>query len=279
MTHASIADIVRNATPEAIDADQEAALVHAAQTGDQDAMLDLVRQYAPAIRNTLRRMSGALDQEDAAQEAALAFFSLVQVHDPATGRLAGRVRDYLVEGLTGALARETGWAIPERTVKRYKAVDKAANGDPALAVAIAPEHDLSASAYLLVRAIFKSGSIEDLTERAHDDGAASPEAAPFVTGGASDAFVAVEDAILVEGLLSLLDERETAIIRFSYGFDAIPGVDADDAKEGVAKTREEGVAVANDTVVARHLGLTRPTVQRARAKALATMRAALTENA
>jgi hypothetical protein len=273
MSHASISAIVATATVEPISAEEEARLVVLAQVGDEEAMTALMRQYAPAIRGTLARFGETLDAEDAEQEAALAFLTLVHAHDPATGRLAGRVKEYLAEGLHEAAAKSNGWTIPARTTKRFFSILKAADGDVAQGERLASEMDMAPTTFVLLATLLRdTGSIEALTERAEAEGSVGADGGVIVGGGVVDPFVAVEDSLLVEGLLSLLDERETAIIRFSYGFDAL---EAEDPKEGLAKTREEGYAVANDGVVARHLGLGRSTVARVRAKALATMREAL----
>lgn len=279
MTHASITDIVAQSTAAPISAEEEGALVLAAQAGDQDAALALVAQYGPAIRNALARIPGeALDPEDAAQEAAVAFLGLVQAHDPATGRLAGRVAVYLTEALQGAASATSGWAVPARTVKRFLAIRKAADGDLVKGAAIAPEHEMASARFLLLASVLSTGTLDDVNEGGiRHEGRNRADTATGLYGDASSAFAHVEDTILVDGLLSLLDERETAIIRYAYGFDAIPGIDLDEAKSGAARSREEGIAVANDAAVARHLGLTRPTVQRTRAAALAKMREALTE--
>jgi DNA-directed RNA polymerase specialized sigma subunit len=280
MTYATMSTIIADATPAAISAEEEATLVYAAQTGDEEAVTALMRQYAPALRNAIARASETLDEEDAEQEAALAFLTLLQAHDPATGRLAGRVKEYLADGMGEAAAKSNGWTIPARTTKRFFSILKAADGDVAAGERLASEMDMAPATFVLLASLLReTGSIEALTERAEADGSVGADGGVIVGGGSSDPFLDVDDALLVQGLLALLDERETPIIRFSYGFDDLPLAEDEDAKEGLAKTRQEGYAVANDGVVARHLGMARSTVARVRAQALATMRDALTETA
>jgi DNA-directed RNA polymerase specialized sigma subunit len=276
MTYATISDIVTTTTPEVLTEEAEAHLIRLAQTGDQEAVTALIAQYGPAFRKALR---GLKDEalEDAEQEAALVFLEMIQSHDTAKSpRLAGRVSDALRRGVSTATNSVHGWDVPTRMVERFFAILKAADGSVAQGHRIASAHDMAPQTFLdIARAVGQTESIEALAERADAEGSTSADGGVFLTGGADDAYVMAEDRILVDGLLALLDERETPIIRYSYGFDSLP-VTAEEAKEGNAKTREEGIAVANDSVVARHLGMTRATVQRTRSKALSTMREALT---
>ena len=271
---ASITAIVGDGNVEPITAAQEAALVLQAQDGNEGAVIYLMRLYAPALRNAVRRVHGGMDQADVEQEVALAFLALVKAHDPSTGRLAGRVAAYLADGVAEAASRENFMLVPARSVKRFFRILKEADGDLALGARLAAEggREMDPATFLDIARVLSADSIEGLTDRADADGSTGAHSARSLTAPAVDGYLAVEDLIVVDALLALLDERETPIIRFSYGFDSLP-LSAEEAKEGAARTREEGAAVANDSVVARHLGMTRGTVQRVRSQALATMRA------
>jgi DNA-directed RNA polymerase specialized sigma subunit len=275
-TESVFASIRRGVTVEPVTEAEEAALILAAQAGDEAATYDLIRLYAPAIRKALSRAGEALGSEEAEAEVLLAFLEAIASHDAGIHpRLAGRIAERLGTALQWATSATQTFSIPTRTMSRYLAILKAADGDVEEGARIASAHDMDPATFLRITEATRTDSLQVLADSEHTSRAAD-RGKVLGYGDAADAYLAVEDSVTIESLFALLDERETTITRFSYGFDALPLAEDEDPKEGLAKTREEGYAVANDGVIARHLGMGRSTVARVRAQALSTMREALT---
>ena len=244
-------------------AEREADLVGLAHYGDEDAAMTLVSAYSPAIRGAVSRFP-SLDREDAEAEAVTAFLGLVALHDPATGRLAGRVKVYLTDALqTAAGAASHGWSIPARTVKRFLGILAAADGDLEAGERLAPSYEMKRETFAHVAAVLRR--TESLTS-------ATPEgeretASYALEEGGGDPFTDVDDALLVDYLFTKVSDDERGVLRAAYGFDAV------EVDEQVIAP--EGAAPVSDALVGASLGLSRPKTQRLRSAGLAKMRNAL----
>lgn len=252
-----------------LDEAEEVTLIAAAQAGDEDAKVRLLLAYGPALRSAVSTFtngvraerepwssdsglgSAALEVSDAQGAAVVAFLELIASHDPEVSpRLAGRVRQVLAEALGGLYAEVMPWRVPSRTLKRFYGILKAADGDAEAAEAAAPDYGMSRETFRdVLVAVRGTGSLDSLLDEDWSDGLATSPV--YSTTPVTD----VEDAILVEVAFSAVDDEQERICRLSYGF-----------------TEYEPVA---DAEVAHRMGLTRPTVQRKRAKALTEMRKAL----
>lgn len=243
----------------ALAVEEEADLISRAQQGDTDAQMTLVTAYGPALRSAVARfrkgmVEGAtdLDVEDLQSAALVALLDLIQTHDPEVSpRLAGRVAQHLAAALGEEFSSASAFAVPSRTLKRFFGILKEADGDLAAAEALAPERQMRASTFREIAALVRSESVEGISS--DDEGApvdffAEPVFAPTPV-------VDVEDKILVEAAFAAVDDEQERICRLSYGF-----------------TEYEPVP---DAEIAHRMGLTRPTVQRKRGKALGAMRKAL----
>lgn len=262
-------NILASSTTDSLDAATEAELVLAAQAGDESASMALVNAYAPALRNALARHHDALDPEDAEQEVVLALLSLIAKHDPATGRLAGRVSVYVKDALLEATGATNPWGIPPRTLKRYFAILRKAGGDTAEAARIAPDNDMATTTFLDLAAILSTDSLDVASDTEHEGaGRARIERATPVGGSEErDPLEALADAELVSLAFAAVSHDESAVVRQAYGFE--PAI-----VDGF-ELLPEGHAPLSDMHVAVSLGLSRPKVQRTRTAALVKMRAAL----
>lgn len=252
--------IIPRTNLEPVSADEEAALVHAAQGGDQDAQMRLIALFAPALRSAIKRRNhDVLSDEDAESEAVAAFLTLVVSHDPASGPLAGRVAPTLAKAMSSASAANNSFSIPLRTVQRFMSIVRKADGDLAEAERIAPDFHMERETFRAVAACFRFDSLDG------EDGTIARESATYAIGNDSvaDEFAVVEDELLVAAAFDAVDECETSVVRFAYGFDEVV-VDGDVIEPNVS-----------DALVAAAMGLSRPKVQRTRTSALAKMRAAL----
>jgi hypothetical protein len=264
---AHILNILGSTTPAPLSPEEEAELITAAAYGHPGAFETLLQQYAPAIRRALRKYGETMEADDAEQEVALAFLDLIKTHDPEKNpSLAGRVATALNRELAEAASAGTGgWTIPARTMERYLAIVKKADGDLAEARRIAPEHDMKVSTFDAVTAATRTDSLT-----APADGETDYREAPaYAVDGddAPDPFESVLDAELVALAFAVTSPEETTVVRQAYGFE--PAVV--DGHE----MRPEGHAPLSDALVAASVGLSRPKTQRVRTGALVKMREAL----
>lgn len=263
-------NILTATTTDALDAATETDLVLRSQDGDEAAQMALVNAYAPALRNALARHHEALDPEDAEQEVILALLSLIAKHDPSTGRLAGRIAVYLKDALLEATGATNPWGIPSRTLKRYFAILKKADGDVTEAARIAPENDMATTTFLDLAGILSTDSLDAVTDGGTEGQPASRSvASAAIVGGEEprDPFEEVLDAELVAMAFAAVSHDERTVVRQAYGFEPalVDGVEM----------LPEGHAPLSDSLVAISTGLSRPKVQRTRTAALAKMRDAL----
>ncbi|MGZ0151848.1 hypothetical protein ACXJJ3_32650 [Kribbella sp. WER1] len=255
-------------TDHSLTEDAEAAAILAAQAGDQSAMELLLRAYGPVLRAVVAEVNGGLREgaigrfsdygasavspDDLQQAAVEAVLGLIRVHDVSTSpRISGRVRDYITDAVVRESHGKSAFQIPKRTLTRYFGIIRACEGDVREAYRRAPEFSLAQETFLSILEAIGAESLsarEDEDSRDGEERAASPV---FSSSPISDA----EDAILVDVAFRAVDDDEERICRLSYGFTEYdPQPDAE---------------------IAHRMDLTRPTVQRKRAKALAKMRKAL----
>lgn len=241
---------------------EEVALIERAQTGDDDATLTLLHAYGPAIRSAVSRFTKGstpvggsdLDVEDVQAAALTAFLEVVAEHDPALNpRLAGRLVQRLSKRLAEEFTTAAAFTVPERTLSRFYGILRAADGDVEAALEIVTEHGMSREVFLQVLgAVRGTDSLEGTTDGDEDSAGYTGSATPVFT---TTPVVDVEDRILVDLAFAAVEDDEERICRLSYGFTEYdPQPDAE---------------------IAHRLNLTRPTVQRKRARALDSMRKAL----
>lgn len=208
----------------AMTADDEAATITAAQAGDEDATMALLRAYGPAMRSAVGTFVGRLPLEERAQayedaqmEAVSAVLALIADHDAdESPRLAGRVVQAL-KGALGELARlDAALNIPRRTLDRFYGVLRAADGDIDAAAQLAPSMGMTRANFDEVRAAVR----ETLNVTGADDDAPEGErmlAAPIVSE-VYRPYDEVEDALMVEVAFAAVDDTEARICEMAYGF-------------------------------------------------------------
>lgn len=245
---------------------EEASLIESAQAGSSGAQETLLLAYGRAIRAAVRNFSPSASQQraeldDLRSAAVVAFLEIVASHDPAKNpRLAGRVAPMLADALAREYQQAHTFTVPERSLKRFLGILKEA-GESGLgesdastvqqARKLAPERLMSVETFDAIFAALGTESLDagdggDEGPSAHDH--ASPVFSPSPV-------VDVEDKILVDAAFRALDDEAERIVSLSYGFteyDPVP-----------------------DAEIGHRMGLTRPTVQRKRGKALVQMRKAL----
>lgn len=239
---------------------EEVEAIAAAQAGDEDATMRLLVAYGPALRSAVSGVQSLtdgdapVDLDDARMTAVEGALTALREHDPAAGpRLAGTIRQHVSDALKRAFAdSRPALQVPARTLSRFFGILREVDGDVEAARALAPEREMLATTFDTILAAARPGSIEALRDPNGDGDVRDLVAEPvYVTSPVVD----VEDAILVEAAFRAVDDEGERICRLSYGF-----------------TEYEPVA---DAEIGHRMGLTRPTVQRKRAKALDSMRKAL----
>lgn len=260
MTISSIKDLFTYAEDATIeDAADEAVLIEAAKAGDEEAQTRLIIAYGPALRSAVKRFMKRLPveerggkEDDAQMEALAAFMEVLHQHDPEKNpRLAGRLASRLVAALANAAQMDAVMTIPERTLSRFYGILRAAEGDLETASEMAPSMGMSIHVFNDIRAVVHDATT--LTVDDDEDGdrfLAQPLHSNLYT-----AYDEVEDHVIIDMAFKAVDDEEARIVELAYGF-----------------TEYEPVP---DAEVGHRLGLTRPTVQRKRGKAIEKMREAL----
>ena len=210
---------------------EEADLIARAQAKDPEAQERLIEAYAPAIKravgNFVRRYPEGQREEriaDVRQDAIAAFLTYgVMGHNPAESpRLAGRVVQALTKGLAEAATLDLPVSITETALTRSRAALRDAEGDVEKATLIAHErYGVKPESFVAVWEVMR-GSWESLEARTDADsqeiGRAQRTETSIWQGEGLDAFLAAEDAVLVEMALAVLEDIEKDMTRTAYGF-------------------------------------------------------------
>lgn len=256
----TISDIFKYADAPVLTVEAEVALIDEAQAGNEESFLALAHAYGPTLRASVGKAKKTNDREEVEAEALAAFAEVVYTHDAhdenyANGRLASRLTPHLRDRLGEAQTqRATVFTIPKRTYTRYYGILNAADGDFEAALALAPSMAMKASTFAEVH-----GMVQEASSLTHDDEDSDGEehyARPVLNITERDFYCEAEDAVMVEVAFAAVEDEQARIMELAYGF-----------------TEYEPVS---DAEIAHRLGnQTRPTIQRKRVAALASMRKAL----
>lgn len=252
-----LADIFDRGAEVRLSQDEERETIHAAKAGDEAAKIKLAYAYAPALRNAVTRYTDVLGQEDARMAAVIALLDSVAAFDPDRyDRLAAVIAPALTNELGEQVASSAAVYVPSRTRARFFGILRRAEGDVHRAALLAPQYAMSRETFY---AVHEAINVESVDDRQDDDRGEFTgrglEAHMRPIWNAEDVYGDATDRILVEMAFGSVDDLETDICRLSYGFSSYNPVP--------------------DGQIAADLGMTRPTVQRRRAGALAKMRDSL----
>lgn len=232
--------------------DVEVDLIADAKAGSSDALVALIRQYAPVLRQHASRHRPHMDDDEARSTAAVAVLDACHVFDPATqDRLAAVIVRVLQSGLSAAASSHTPMSIPTRTLQRFYGILKRADGDVTVARTLAPAYKMSEETFNDVLSALRT--VDPLVNDGDDpNGLANvSHARPIWTGSAPDA----ETSDLVALAFAAVDPLESEVISLAYGFtdyDPVP-----------------------DAEIGFRLGVNRVTAWRYRTRGIVKMRAAL----
>lgn len=243
-------------------------MIRAAKNGDEAATVALIEKYGPAIRKSARLYSGAVEGDDAMQEATAALLGTLAEFDP-DGEIpfrqafAGRA-----QSAVGELAADReAFSISPREHRRYLALLRAAEGDVNVAFAMCNggKHGMTRAKFVAIyRATRGTESLEDLTEGNGDIAAMREVAAYPVTSDERTVMTTAAEMDDAHYALSVLDHRKRTICRHAYGF----------ADEHTMSDAE--IATVLPFPTERGKAWNQRSVNRTRAEAIVEMRAALT---
>jgi RNA polymerase sigma factor (sigma-70 family) len=244
------------------------------------AMTTLLERFSPAIsavvRAVLSSKSGLMDEDDAAAICQERFIRAVREHDLSTpGSFSASISPLMrYELLSRIRVDGTLLSVNETVVARYFRLMHKHNNDvrAAYAECLGSETstDVNAATFL---SIHRALSImETLDWSAGDDECdfSSREAAFIDAAERFDEQIANRD--LVRWLFAQVSDREAQILRLRFGFSDLA---TENLRSAAGFRNDHSDMVLSDREVAQILGSTRPTVQRAQARAISTMRAAM----
>ena len=234
--------------------DAHPELIAAAKSGDAAAFDTLYRGVIGALRRWSREFPDTVDYENALAVSNLAFAEAVHDFDPRAGAsFIGLLKTYVWRALTDA-PRVSGEgssvavsvSVPERTLKRFYSILRAADYDLARGLEIAASKNMAADTF---RDLYYALATEGGTVSADDESAA------YLVPDPSSVEQQAEETLLLETAWKAVDDFETDVLRLAYGFsDYRPNSDGE---------------------IAEKLGYGRATIQRRRQGALSKMRVSL----
>lgn len=255
----------RNAERRFESAEAERDAILAAKKGDEQATLDLMYAYAPALRNGVKwytRAIPSVEQADGLEEVhSVAVFGLLEAIaafdvDAGYDRLAATIGEYVANAVAEHAQAVCGLTVPSRTLSRFFSILRKAEGNVYEAAALAPKYLMKRETFLAVLSAVRSTSLDaastiDGDDEHNEEASASEGILPVL-----DAYEDVNQRMEVAAAFAAVDDLERQVTRLAYGFetygDPVP-----------------------DAEVAHELGLSRQKAQRTRSSALGKMRQAL----
>lgn len=241
---------------EAIDypVEYEQDLISRVQAGDSEASWPLIQKYAPHMVRIARRYLDRMDRDDLSGLAIEGLLTAVRAFRPDsdTRVLAAILGPYVENALARGIASAIPMVVPDRTYTRYAGIMRRAEGDVNVAVSLAPAHGMSVEVLLAIRRAMTSVDSLDEHIGEDDDGGNLHDVIPAALAEFDET---VANDLLVSLAFGAVDELEKDITRLAYGFEP-----------------EQYGDPMPDAEIAHRVGMTRPTVQRRRVKALDKMR-------
>lgn len=232
-------------------------LILEAQEGSEAATLALVRHYIGPLRGTLRRFQ--LPADDARQIALLALLRAVEAYGT-PGQRRGhldRLNSLLLDACWGMVGGDRAVPIGGRTLRRYRAAVRRADGRMATAVQLAKQYGVSPETFRLIQANERPASLDevDRRQRVLPGAEPAPPRMELQINGSWTELADEDTRTLVELALLVLPEPVRRTVEYSFGF-----------VDGAPHTEDE---------TAEHLNRSPRMVRAHRARGLELMRRAL----
>lgn len=241
---------------------EEREFIARAQAGESEAFEPLLACYINNIRKAARvatKTTGVatpVTYEDAVSAGYLALVEAVLAVDLANPeyRVAGIISHALANAMSAVVGDALPVSVPERTLKRYYGIMRRAEGNVNVAVVLAPDFGMSIEVFLGIHGMVTSvDSLDAEVGHDRDGGEGATTLYDSVAVAMPDVETEALNRVLVQHAFTAVNETEKQIVRLSYGFE------------------EYGDPVP-DIEIGHRIGMTRPTVQRNRNKALDKMR-------
>lgn len=185
--------------------DQETTLIARAKAGDDQAKIELLANYAPAIHAGARAFARLVpNAEDAVAAATAGVLCAIRDFDSARcPRLAGMVRNRIQDQLWELASQSIGsMNIPRTILARYFRV----MSDPRVAGSVSAAREVGSEYQISGQTIFSVWSA--LNQRHLDVEPVSP----------SDPTACIEDRILSDIALGSMDVFDREVVSMRYGF-------------------------------------------------------------
>lgn len=220
----------------------ERVLLGLAQGGDDDAVIDLIYAYGPALRGAVGQFRHLTDNgrnfhatENLRQSAIVGFLSAIKAFDPEKhNRLAAIVSQYVIREIGETQDATSAIAIPHASRTRFYRILREANGDVIAAAALAPKQGMRVSTFMAALQAVRSTGVA-LSYQSDEDPdealARLAEASPVWDVAQTD----IEDRALCDMVFALADDendldlREVTAIRHAYGFESYGEPKTDEA--------------------------------------------------
>lgn len=234
----------------------ERDLIGQAQDGDQTAAEILVLIYGSALAANHHARPSHVPAEDSVSALLARFWELVQTIElDRYDTIGNTVAEWLRDASAEAQAEQWSVRVPTRTLKRFWGIVRKAGGDFNVAADLAPQYEMSADTFWSVWQVVVGRRTADpdvLYTQPRDD------------------YAALDDYMAAHAALRALDGRELDVSRHAYGF-----VTGDPMTDGeIVEAMSERDLPADEFARGDRV-VSRPTVQRERARGLERMRAAL----
>jgi RNA polymerase sigma-B factor len=198
------------------------------ETGDRATRDQLVERFLPLANHLARRYEGGGGNhgEDLAQVAAIGLLNAIERYDPDRGTAFSSFALPTIAGEIKRYFRDKGWAVrvPRSLQERALAVQHAGDelerelGRPPTVSQIADRIDVTTEAVLEARMATGAHfgvSLDSPTGRDEDGDRTIGD----TLGSLDDRLEQVEDAVSVDSLLAVLDERERLILTLRFQHD------------------------------------------------------------
>jgi hypothetical protein len=226
-------DVFAHGAEARLDLEDERAALAEAQMGGEAATLRLIYAYAPALRNLVAQHSGRIGVEEARSAAIAGLLEAIHAFDLARfdGRLAGIVSGHISTALRAVSS--TAMQIESRTLRRYRSILAAADGDFREALNKVGDFGMTRATFVAVHEALRTNHLAQ--EGGEVGGAPSASsinyAHPVWVPAGSDALVDADDQELVDLAWTAVSVQEKDVIRHAYGFaDGEPHSDGDVAQ-------------------------------------------------
>jgi RNA polymerase sigma-B factor len=206
-------------------ADEPALFRRYRETRDRSVRAALVERYLPLARHFARRYPSAGEREDVQQVAYLGLVKAVDRFDPERGIAFSSFATPTILGEIKRYFRDCGWSVhvPRELQDRKQRIDAAAQALMSALGRSPTPNELAAELGVSVEEVLEALA----TATAHrpvplDKPDGDSESAPTPRLAVEDAgFARADDAVVIDGLLGLLGERERAIIVLRFRYDLL----------------------------------------------------------